>query len=103
MSLPTAEELRALSKEDDTRTPTEIAEDWLYWFEKRGERFLTTAAKFGYSSVTLLLPFRIARQLDIPLYKSLVKEVESKVPGYKVSVIEEDYEGSIVYGLELSW
>lgn len=102
MSLTSAEELRSLIIED-TREPADIAEDWLYWFEKRGERFLTTAAKFGYSSVTLDLPSKLAYTLNIPLYNTILQGVRSKVTGCKVCVIEEDYEGSIIYKLEIAW
>jgi hypothetical protein len=81
----------------------DLVDDWLFWFEKRGERFLTTAAKFGYTSVALDLPLQLATKLERGALKRLIKKLALLVPGCDVSLLEEEYEGNTLYKVEVSW
>ncbi len=83
--------------------PEDLADEWLLWFEKRGERFLTTAAKFGYTSVALDLPLQLATKLERGALKRLIKKLALLVPGCDVSLLEEEYEGNTLYKIEVSW
>jgi hypothetical protein len=106
MSDITAAELLALTEKtrgDASIPPADLAEEWLYWFQKRGERFLTTAAKFGYTEVTLDLPLALARTMNKPVFKHIMLELKKLVPGSTPSIVEEEYEGEILFKVEISW
>jgi hypothetical protein len=102
----TAKDLRALTKEaqeDSSMSPQDLAELWLYWFRKRGERYLSNAAKFGYTEVTLDLPLALARTLHKGSLRALLRELRQLVPGCSVCIVEEEYEGQILFKVEISW
>ncbi len=104
--LITSQELLAISEKcqaENNISPDDLVSDWLYWFQKRGERFLTTAAKFGYTEVTLDLPIQLARSMHKPAFKQLLIAVKELVPGSTPAIVEEEYEGQILYKLEISW
>ncbi len=104
--LVSAKELRRIVNEtiDDATLPAEdLAEGWLYWFQKRGERYLTSAAKFGYTEATLDLPKPLATTMNKPVLRALLKRVRELVPGCAVCIVEEEYEGAILFRLEISW
>lgn len=102
----TAADLRELvadSKADFDASPEELAKDWLRWFDKRGERFLTTAAKFGFTEATLDLPLPLAQTLYRSALRMLLKELRLRVPGCNCCLIEEEYEDQILFKVEISW
>ena len=106
MSLLTAKELQSITARStpDTQESADILlEDWLLWFDKRAERFLTTAAKFGYTETTLDLPIQLAKTLDKDIFTRLVKGLRTRLPGCSICIVEEDYEGSILFKVEISW
>lgn len=104
-SIITAEALRSMTSAalEDTATPDILVAEWLRWFAKRGERYLTTAANFGYFAVSLDLPIEIATELNPDIARTLLKGVRDLVPGSTVCIVEEDYEGELIYKLEIAW
>ena len=101
-----ASELQQMTRdalEISAGTGEELVDDWLCWFEKRGERFLSSAAKFGYSSATLDLPLQLATKLEKAALKRLIKELVLLLPGTAVCLVEEEYEGQTLYKIEVSW
>ena len=103
----TAKDLRRINREIDESEPLsneELAEGWLQWFEKRGERFLKSAAAFGYTEVTLDLPYELAQDPpDKPTLRALAAGLRPMVPGCTVCFVEEEYEGTTIYKVEISW
>lgn len=105
-TLYTAQELREIVQEvqqDAELSPEDLAEGWLLWFEKRAERYIKSAAQFGYTEVTLDLPLPLAKTLNKQVLKNLCKEVRAAVPGCAVCIVEEEYEGQTLYKVEISW
>ena len=103
----TAKDLRRINRDVDESEPLsneELAEGWLQWFEKRGERFLKSAAAFGYTEVTLDLPYELAQDPpDKPTLRALAAALRPMVPGCIVCFVEEEYEGATIYKVEISW
>jgi hypothetical protein len=103
----TAKDLRKINRAIDESEPLsneELAEGWLEWFEKRGERYLKSAAAFGYTEVTLDLPWELAQDPpDKPVLRGLAKSLRAMVPGCIVCFVEEEYEGNVIYKVEISW
>ena len=102
----TADELRAMTQEAQkggAPSPKELVEDWLHWVAKRGERFLTSAARFGYTEATLDLPYQLARQINTDLFRQLSRGLRDMIPGSKIFIVEEEYEGATLYKVEVSW
>ncbi len=104
--LLSAEDLQAITTPSETPSEDElvvIADDWLYWLRKRGDRFLTSAAKFGYTEATLDLPLCLARTINKSVFRRLLRGTRDLLPGCTVSLVEEEYDGSILYKIEVSW
>jgi hypothetical protein len=109
MAAPTevisAAKLRALT--EDARACdvplAELATDWLVWFENSAKRHLKTAALFGYTEATLDLPVQLSRSLDKTIHIKIRRAVQAMVPGCAVAFVEEEYEGAVVFRLEVSW
>lgn len=103
--MASATELQALTRKalEGSYTNEDIVSDYVGWFKKRGERFLTTAAKMGYTEATLDLPYQLAQKIDKPAYKKLVTEIRELVPGCVVDIVEEEYNGATLYKMEISW
>lgn len=102
----TAEELRGLTGkalEDIIFSAEDMAADWVRWFQKRGERFVTSAARFGYTEATLDLPRPLAVELNKPVLRELLKKVRELVPGCAVSIVEEECDEVTIHRLEISW
>ncbi len=103
----TAKELRRINRDIDESEPLsneELANEWLRWFEKRGERYLKSAASFGYTEITLDLPYELALSPpDKPVLRAMLKELREMVPGCAVCFIEEEYEGQNLFKVEISW
>ena len=100
-----AEDLRKINKasEADTAPPLDIAEGWLFWFEKRGERMLKDCAKLGYSELTVDLPIEIATSFDRPALILIQKTLRGLLNGCFVGFVEDEYKGKPICRLFVSW
>jgi len=100
-----ASELRDILKEVQAdETPVmDIAEGWLHWFKKRGDRYLKDAAKLGYTEATLDLPIEIAQTLNRPALLLIQRGVREAAQGCFVGFIEDEYDEKPVYRLVISW
>jgi len=98
----TGEELRA-GMVQDTATLEETADGWLYWFSKRGDRYLKDAAKLGYTEAILDLPIEIGQTKDQRILLIIQKGVKEFVEGCFVGFIEDEYDGKPVNKLFISW
>lgn len=101
----TVNELRSLRDAvlADPLNQEDAAKVFVKWFSKKAERILKSAAQFGYSVATLDLPIELARELDKTLAKSMCIKVKEILPGCSVAIVEEEYEGKIIYRLEVGW
>ena len=100
------EELRAIVKgvQEDAKLPLEeVADGWLYWFSKRGERILKDAAKLGYMEVTLDLPIEIAASFHEPALIIIRNELRKILQGYTVGFVEDEYRGERLCRVLVSW
>lgn len=100
------EELRAIVKgvQEDAKLPLEeVADGWLYWFSKRGERILKDAAKLGYMEVTLDLPIEIAASFHEPALIIIRNELRKMLQGYIVGFVEDEYRGERLCRVLVSW
>ena len=100
------EELRAIVKgvQDDAKLPLQdVADDWLYWFSKRGDRVLKDAAKLGYMEVTLDLPIEIAVSFHEPVLRTIRSELRKMLQGYTVEFIEDEYCGERICRVVIGW
>jgi len=82
---------------------SDIAEGWLYWFHKRGERVLKDAAKLGYMEVTLDLPIEIAKSFDRPALQTIRNGLRKMVEGSTVEFIEDEYDGESLCRVIIRW
>ena len=101
----TVEELKEIREKslDDPLTPEDAAEQWIHWFKKKAERILKTSASFGHSYATLDLPVELSVRQNLPIHKSLLAQIQKLLPGSKPYLVEEEYEGKILYKVEVSW
>jgi hypothetical protein len=98
----TCEELRA-STVQETLSLTETAEGWLYWFSKRGDKYLKDAAKLGYTEATLDLPIEIGQTSDRAILLIIQKGVKELVTGCFVGFVEDEYDEKPIHRLFISW
>jgi len=98
----TAEELRAATVQE-TLSLADTAEGWLYWFSKRGDRYLKDAAKLGYTEAILDLPIELGQSSDRSLLLIIQRGVKELVEGCFVGFIEDEYDGKPVNKLFISW
>jgi hypothetical protein len=99
-------ELRAIAQavQNDGGLPmSDIAEGWLYWFHKRGDRVLKDAAKLGYMEVTLDLPIEIAKSFDQPALQTIRNGLRKMVEGSTVEFIEDEYDGERLCRVVIRW
>ena len=105
--LISAARLRELTEEARAFVATDeaIATDWITWFEGNAKRFLKTAAMLGYTNVTFDLPRQLgsAAEPNIPQLRRIFRAVRSLVPGTKVTFIEEEYDGTTLTKIDVSW
>jgi len=100
------EELRAIVKgvDDDAKLPLQdVADGWLYWFSKRGDRVLKDAAKLGYREATLDLPIEIALAFQEPVLRNIRNELRKMLQGYTVDYVEDEYRGERICRLLIGW
>ena len=100
------EELRAIVKgvDDDAKLPLQdVADGWLYWFSKRGDRVLKDAAKLGYREATLDLPIEIALAFQEPVLRNIRNELRKMLQGYTVDYIEDEYRGERICRVLIGW
>lgn len=100
------QELRAIvqSVQNDAKLPLEeVADGWLFWFSKRGERVLKDAAKLGYTEVTLDLPIEIAMSFHEPSLILIRNELRKMLQGYTVGFLEDEYRGERICRILVSW
>jgi hypothetical protein len=100
------QELRAIveSVQNDAKLPLEeVADGWLYWFSKRGERVLKDAAKLGYTEVTLDLPIEIAMSFHTATLLAIRTGLREMLQGYTVGFLEDEYRGERICRILVSW
>ena len=100
-----AEDLRTINKASaaDTAPPLDIAEGWLFWFEKRGERMLKDTAKLGYTELAVDLPIEIATSFDRAALVLIQKTLRGLLDGCFVGFIEDEYQGKPICRLFIRW
>jgi hypothetical protein len=106
MSIVTAKELKDIltQVQSDEKIPLiEIAEGWLHWFKKKGERYIKDAAKLGYSEVTIDLPIEIAQSLDKPVLLLIKNSMKQLLEGCFIGFVEDEYEDKPLCRLIISW
>uniref|UniRef100_A0A6C0APY1 Uncharacterized protein n=1 Tax=viral metagenome TaxID=1070528 RepID=A0A6C0APY1_9ZZZZ len=106
MSILTADELKNILKEvqADEKIPLlEIAEGWLHWFKKKGDRYIKDAAKLGYTEVTLDLPIEIAQSFDRKSLIFIQKTMKELLEGCFIGFIEDEYDEKPICRLIISW
>lgn len=106
MSILSATDLQEIVSqvESDEQLPLlEIAEGWLHWFKKRGDRYLKDAAKLGYSEVTLDLPIEIGRSMDIKALVLIQKTLKVLLEGCIVAFAEDEYKDKPICRLLIRW
>lgn len=100
------QELRAIvqSVQNDAKLSLgEVADGWLYWFSKRGDRVLKDTAKLGYTEVTLDLPIEIAMSFDTPALLAIRTGLREMLQGYTVGFVEDEYRGERICRILVSW
>lgn len=101
-----ADELHAIVKEvqADKAIPLEqVAEGWLYWFSKRGDRVLKDAAKLGYTEVTLDLPIEIGLSFHAVALLAIRTGLRGMLRGCTVGFVEDEYHGERLCRVLVSW
>lgn len=100
-----AEDLRAINKaiETDTAPLIDIAEGWLFWFEKRGERMLKDCAKLGYTELVVDLPIEIATSFDRAALVLIQKTLRGLLDGCFVGFVEDEYQAKPICRLFITW
>ena len=88
---------------DEHMPAIDIAEGWLYWFQKRGDRYLKDAAKLGYTEVTLDLPVELGQSFNRAALLVIQRGVKELAEGCFVGFIEDEYDGKPVCRLVVSW
>jgi hypothetical protein len=101
-----ADELKDIVKavqSDETIHPLEIAEGWLYWFKKRGDKYLRDAAKLGYDEATIDLPIEIGKSFNEEALRLIQKVLREFLDGCFVGFVEDEYDGKPIARLYVSW
>jgi hypothetical protein len=86
-----------------SKTSAEKCDKWMQWFEKRYEKLFKDAAERGKFSINLDLPIKADSRENRDLLRSIRNELRERLPGCEVAFVEEDYEQTIHYTLEISW
>lgn len=105
-SLLTASQLHAITTTTLSLPPLPVedcVDSWLRWFQKRGVKTLKVSAQFGYYDATFVLPCEISERYNKEAFQTLARGVKKVVPGCSVFIVEEDYENTLRYVLEVSW
>ena len=106
MSIVSAKELQEIlaQVESDEKIPLiEIAEGWLHWFKKKGDRYIKDAAKLGYSEVTIDLPIEIAQTFDRTSLLLIQNSMKELLEGCFIGFIEDEYKDKPLCRLLISW
>lgn len=106
MSIVTAKELQDIlaQVQSDEKIPLiEIAEGWLHWFKKKGDRYMKDAAKLGYSEITLDLPIEIAQSMDRKSLLLIQNTMKQFLEGCFVGFVEDEYNEKPICRLLISW
>jgi hypothetical protein len=106
MSIVSAKELQDILRQvqSDEKLPLlELAEGWLHWFKKRGDRYIKDSAKLGYSEVTLDLPIEIAESKDKKTLVLIQSELIKILDGCFVGFILDEYNQKEICKLLISW
>jgi hypothetical protein len=106
MSIISASELKEISSmiRDFEGIPLmSIAEDWMSWFKKRGERYLKDAAKNGYKEATIDLPIEIAQTMDKKVLLFIQTSMKEAFEGCFISFVEDEYDSKPVLKVVISW
>jgi len=106
MSIVSAEELQGILRQvqSDEKIPLmELAEGWLHWFKKRGDRYIKDAAKLGYSEVTLDLPIELAQSKDKKALLLIQGELRKMLEGCFVGFVLDEYNEEEICKLLISW
>jgi len=98
-------ELKQIQKEAlaETISLTDTVEGWLYWFGKRGDRYLKDAAKNGYSEIILDLPLEIAQSMDRVALGMIQRTLREQLKGCFIGFIEDEYDDKPLVRLLISW
>lgn len=105
MSLVSAEELRNIvrSAQADKASLSDTTEGWLYWFAKKGERYIKDAAKLGYTEITMDLPIEIAQSMDRVSLLTIQRSLKDLLPGCFVGFAEDEYQEKPLCRLIIRW
>jgi hypothetical protein len=106
MSIVSAKELKEIlaQVESDEKIPLiETAEGWLYWFKKKGDRYIKDAAKLGYSEITIDLPIEIAKTFDRASLLLIQNSIKELLEGCFIGFIEDEYKDKPLCRLLISW
>jgi len=106
MSIVSAEELQEILRQvqSDEKIPLmELAEGWLHWFKKRGDRYIKDAAKLGYSEVTLDLPIELAQSKDKKALLLIQSELRKMLEGCFVGFVLDEYNEEEICKLLICW
>jgi hypothetical protein len=106
MSIVTAKELQDIlaQVQSDEKIPLiKIAEGWLHWFKKRGDRYIKDVAKLGYTEVTLDLPIEIAESMERKALLLIQNTMKQFLEGCFVGFVEDEYNEKPICRLFISW
>lgn len=106
MSIVSAKELQDILRQvqsDESVPLMELAEEWLHWFKKRGDRSIKDAAKLGYSEVTLDLPIELAITKDKQSLLLIQSELRKMLEGCFVGFVLDEYNEQEICKLLISW
>lgn len=106
MSIVSAMELQDILRQvqsDETIPLMELADAWLHWFKKRGDRYMKDAAKLGYSEIILDLPIELATSKDRKALVLIQSSIQVLVEGCFVGFILDEYNEKEICKLLISW
>lgn len=106
MSIITAKELQEIlaQVQSDEKIPLmEIAEGWLHWFKKRGDRCIKDTAKLGYTEITLDLPIELAESMERKSLLYIQSTMKQLLEGCFVGFVEDEYNEKPICRLFISW
>ena len=106
MSIVSAKELQDIlaQVQSDEKLPLlELAEGWLHWFKKRGDRYIKDSAKLGYSEITLDLPIELAITKDRKALVLIQCELIKILEGCFVGFVLDEYNQQEICKLLISW
>jgi hypothetical protein len=92
-----------LSAQSDPIDLIDLTLSWIRWFSKRGHKYLTDAAKNGYSEATIDLPYEIASVFHMPSLILIKKNMAPLFPGCAIQFIEDEYNSKPICRLVISW